>query len=164
MIPNVQLWLVAALVAVLACAGVGYKAYRLGQDGVRAEYAQRDLDAANTYAAKEREITEAYRQKEAKWAASSAQASKTYQREIDKNATTYLTLLATRPVLRDPGAHCEAGSGDAPGTASNTGASDTGDIILSERTSNFLFAQAARADTTRAKLNSCIDLLESERQ
>ena len=164
MIPNVYAIGGAALVVLVVAAGSGYKGYSLGKDHVRAEYAQRDLDSATAYAAKEREITDAYRKKEAEWSASSAQASKKYQREIDANATTYLTLLATRPVLRDPGASCRASGDSTAVTTANAEAPDTGEWVLSPRLSDFLWSQAARADTTRAKLNSCIDLLESERQ
>ena len=164
MIPNVYLLGGAALVVLVVAAGAGLKGYSLGKDHVRAEYAKRDLDSATAYATKEREITDAYRKKEGEWAKSSAEASRKYQREIDKNATYYLTALATAPILRDPGTVGKSCSGGAAETPTNTGASSAGGNLLSESTSRFLWGEAAAADRTRIKLNSCIELLEQERR
>ena len=160
---NVYFASATAVLVVGLVAGAGLKGYSLGKDTVRAEYAARDLAAATAYAAKEREITEANRAKEQKWASSFAQASRKAQREIDKNATYYLTLLATAPVLRDPGSHNPTHRDTGSPTASDTCAHSSGGSILSENTSRLLWSEAARADSVRIRLNSCIDLLEAER-
>lgn len=164
--PNVYLYAVAALVFVVSLAGAGLKGYSLGADHVRAEYAARDAKAAADYAAKERELTDAARKKEAEWASAFQKAGKKYQRELDANATTHLAILADIDAkrLRDTGGNCAPAGSEASRAASDSQIPDAGEYVLSPRTSAFLWDQAAAADKTRLKLNACIELLEQERQ
>lgn len=162
---NVNLYLVAAIVFVVGLAGAGYEGHKIGVEHTEAKYAKRDLDAANAYAAKEREITEAYRKKETEWAKSFSEASRKYQREIDKNATDYVTLLATHPVLRDPGANHQACAGSAPSTSSTaSGRDDSAGGVLSGEATTFLLGLATEADSVVMQLTACQAVLEAERR
>lgn len=163
---NVYLYAVAALVFVLGCAGSYIQGRSDGTSITTAAYATRDLQGATVSFAKYREATDAARKKEAEWASAFKKTGDKFQRELDANATTHLAILADIDAkrLRDPGASCQASGSQTSATSADTGSPNAGELVLSATTGRFLFDQAAAADRTRLKLNSCIDLLESERQ
>lgn len=164
--PNVYLYAVAALVFVVSLAGAGLKGYSLGANNVRAEYAARDAKAAADYAAKERELTDAARKKEAEWASAFQKAGKNFQRELDKNATTHLAILADIDAkrLRDPYADSKACGNQASTTPANPVATSPTGTEFSAKADRFFKREAQRADGVAIALNFCIDLLEQERQ
>jgi len=167
--PNVYF---AGLFAVLILAGLGgsyLKGRTDGGDIVRGEYAARDLKAASDYAAKERSITEANRQKERQWAKSAASASARYQRELATNETQRLADRAAIESgairLRDPGTdHKAAGSEACPVAGSPSGHHGAEGTYLSSKTTAFLLGLATEADSVVNQLSACQQVLRSERQ
>ena len=164
--PNVYF---AGLFAVLILLGIGGAYVKGRSDGTAiatSTYAQRDLKSANDYAAKTKEITDSYRAKETAWASQSAAVSMKYQKGLADNATTYLTLLTTAPVLRDPNAaECKAsGSGSAETPASASGRNGAPGANLPKATGDFLLGLASEADAVTIQLGACQDVLEGERR
>lgn len=162
-------YLIAAVVAAAMFAGTAYKAYQLGADGVRAEYAARDLKASQDYAAKEREITEAYRAKEAKLAQQVAAVSKDYQRKVANAHTQRLADLAAIDArtlrLRDPGTDSQAcGSTAATPSATASGRDDRSGAYLSDKAARFLLGLATEADSVVTQLSACQQILIDERK
>lgn len=169
--PNVTIYLVAALVAIAMLAGSYLQGRKDGGNIVRADYAQRDIKAATDYAAKEREITEAYRAKEAEWAGKSAAVSKKYQRELANAETSKLAALAAldagtlRLRLNDsPDSKACGSSTPAPATdtSGNNGAPQG--RFLGAVDSAFLVSLAAEADSVVTQLSACQQLLIDERK
>ena len=76
--PNV--YFIAAFVVMVALAGTGWKAYGLGADHVRAEYAARDIAQANEAAAQTKRIQDDYRAKEQALQSRSPQYRRTTKR------------------------------------------------------------------------------------
>jgi len=163
--PNVYFIGLFAVLIVSGLAGSYLKGRSDGTEITRSAYAQRDTEAAAAYAAKEREITEAYRKKETDWAKSFSEASRKYQRELDKNATDYLTILATHPVLRDPGTAGQACAGGPASTpAPSSGRNGSAGAILSGEATTFLLGLATEADSVVLQLTACQTVLETERR
>ena len=91
--PNVTLYLLAAIAGLVALAGVGYKGYSLGADHVRAEYSARDLAAANEAAAFTKATEEKYRAKEQASAQALAQVANDYEGKLNAANTAKDTAL-----------------------------------------------------------------------
>lgn len=157
-------YLIAAVVAVAMLAGTAYKAYQLGADGVRADYAARDLKAAQDYAAKEREITEKYRQQEAKWAQQVAAVSKDYQRKVADNAKALDIAIASGRLYDRFATHSKACGDSAAKTPADPVATRSSGTELSQQFAEFLKREASRADKVVLDLNLCIGILEEERK
>ena len=165
--PNVQIYLVAAIIGLVALGAAGFQGYRLGGDHVRAEYAARDLKAANEAAALTKATEEKYRAQEQAHSQAVAQIANDYEwRLTDAQAKTTLALNAIRSGglrLRDPGA--QACGDTAPGTPASTsgrdGASAGG---LSNQASEFLYSEAARADSVVLQLSACQAVIQADRR
>jgi len=161
--------LVAALVLVLALVGVYIKGRSDGGKIVQADYAQRDLKAAQDYATKEREITEKYRLKEENWQQQFVAASKAYQRRLANAETQKLADAAAvdagRIRLLDPGTVGKACGDSTPSTtASSSGRNGSEGSELSAEFAKFLLAEANRPDEIVMQLSACQQILSSERQ
>ena len=165
--PNVQLYLVAAIIGLVALGSAGYKGYRLGGDSVRAEYAQRDIAAANEAAAQTKRLQDEYRAKEQASAVALAAVSKDYQgRLTDAQAKTALALNAIRSGsvrFRDPGTEANRGcpAEAATATAGRNGA-ESG-RLLSQDAAIFLTDLAAEADRNTIQLGACQAVVAADR-
>jgi len=167
--PNVYF---AGLFAVLIVLGLGGSYIKGRSDGgaiVRSEYSERYLKAATDYAAKEREIVDANRKKEARWQEKFVSASRTYQKGLASAHTQRLADIAAIDAgtlrLRDPGTDSQAcGSPTAVAASGSSGHSDKKGTELSPEFTKFLLSEATRADQYTIQLNTCIDILNNERQ
>lgn len=168
--PNVTLYAILGLVAVLALAGAGAKGYSLGKDNVRAEYAARDLQAAADAQAAYKAIAEKYRAKEQADAQALATVANDYERRLkDARGKTTVAMDALRSGalrLRDPGAvGQQAGGNCAPETPPSTGKRDgEKGAGLSDQASEFLLTEAARADAYTEQLAACQAVIEADRK
>lgn len=165
--PNVTLWLVAAVAGLVALGAAGYKGYRIGGDSVRAEYAQRDIAAANEAAAQTKRLQDEYRAKEQASAVALAAVSKDYQgRLTDAQAKTRIALNAIRSGsvrLRDPGAQaCSGGTAEAAASAERRNGAQAGD--LSGTAASFLLDLAAEADRNTLQLGACQAVVAADRK
>jgi len=154
--------LIQAAVVVFIAAGAWFHGYNKGADVTRAEYATRDLQAANEAAAAYKGLEERYRAKEQAQAQHFAAVSKDYQRRLDANATALVTAGAVR--LFDPGTHSQTCGDSAAKTPADSVAANPRGTELSAKLADFLRSEASRADKVVLKLNLCIDTLEAERQ
>ena len=169
--PNVTLYLAAALAFVVALGAAGYKGYSLGADSVRAEYAARDLAAAAEAAAKTKEIQDKYRAIEQAQAQEISKVAHDYERRLtDAKAKTTVALDAIRSGslrlrLTDSSERPSGGSCPAEATASSSqpdGAREG--RFLGEVDSTFLVTQASRCDEIVTRLNGTQDALEADRR
>ena len=161
--------LAVALVLLVALVGAYVKGRNDGGKIVQADYAQRDLKAANDYAQKEREITEKYRSQEAQWQQQFVAASRSYQKGLARVETQRLADAAAvdagRIRLLDPGTVGKA-CGDSPPstTASTSGRNGSEGSELSGKAAKFLLSLASDADAVVRQLSACQQILSSERQ
>ena len=168
--PNVTLYLAAALVFVVALGAAGYKGYSLGADSVRAEYAARDLKAAADAAAKTQELQEKYRAIEQAQAQEISKVAHDYERRLtDAKAKTTVALDAIRSGsvrLRDNyAAGNEAGRGCPAGSPAPAGVGDgKAGAELSPELANFLVSEASRADAYTEQLTACQRVIEADRR
>lgn len=170
-------YLVAAIVFAGAITGSYFKGRADGAIIVRSEYVQRDIKAAQDYAAKEKTLQEAYRAKEAEWSQKFVSASRTYQKGIANAANQRLSDLAAIDAgalrLRDPGSIGKAcgdkSSETAPGASGNNDSARSGlqaeasGMVLSEQTSKWLIDFAHEADSVVRQLTACQRILIEER-
>lgn len=161
--------LAAALVLVLAIIGAYVKGRSDGGKIVQADYAQRDLKAAQDYAAKEREITEKYRFKEENWQSQFVAASKAYQRRLANVETQKLSDAAAIDAghlrLLDPGTVGKAcGDSATKTTASASGRNGGEESELSGKAAKFLLSLASDADAVVSQLTACQSILQDERR
>lgn len=163
--------LVAALVLVLALVGVYIKGRSDGGKIVQAEYAQRDLKAAQDNATKEREVTEKYRLKEENWQQQFVAASRSYQKGLANAETAKLAALAgiesgaIKLRLNDSADNSACGS-QPPATtasASRNNASE-GAKFLGPIDAAFLVSLAAESDSVVRQLQACQAILIEERK
>lgn len=163
--------LAVVLVLILALGAAIYKYGTYRENLIKVEYQQRDLKAANDYAAKEREITEKYRLQEENWQSQFAAASKAYQKGLANAETSKLSAIAAvesgalRLRLTDS-ADCKAG-GNQPSETTAGAERRNGDAegrFLGKADSAFLIAEASRADSIVKQLSACQQILSSERQ
>ena len=164
--PNVQIYLVAAIAGLVALGAAGYKGYQLGGDHVRAEYAARDLKAQAEAAALTKDTEEKYRAQEQAHSQAVAQIANDYEgRLTDAQRKTTIALDAIRAGglrLRDPGA--QACGDPAPGTATATaGRNGAESGRLSGAASEFLLSEAARADAVVLQLTACQGVVTADR-
>ena len=167
--PNVQLYLVAAILGLVAMGAAGWKGYSLGSDHVRAEYAARDIAQANEAAAALKATQEKYRAIEQEQAASLAKVSGDYQKRLtDAQAKTALALNAIRSGavrLRDPYAKPETCGSAAAETGTGTGRRDGSKAgELSEEFGALLYSEAARADEYTEQLTACQSVVAADRR
>lgn len=154
----------------VAIAGASYKAYHLGANNVRAEYAARDLQAAAEAQAAYKAVAEKYRAKEQADAQALAQVANDYERRLkDAKSKTSIALDAIRSgslKLRDPGTASNQAGRDCP--AQTTASAVVGDgstgAELSRDASAFLYSEAARADAYTEQLGACQAALEADRR
>lgn len=160
-------YLVAALIGVVAMGAAGYQGYRLGGDSVRAEYAKRDIAAANEAATLTKATQEKYRAKEQASADALAAVSTDYQKKLtDAQAKTAIALNAIRSGsvrLRDPGSP-PGGSCPAETAASTAGRDGSESGRLSGAASEFLLSEAARADAVVLQLTACQGVVAADRR
>ncbi len=167
--PSITTMAVAALAFMVVLGASCYKAYNLGANNVRAEYAARDLQQANEAAAATKAVEEKYRAKEQASAQALAQVSTDYERKLtDAQSKTTLALNAIRSGsvrLRDPYAKPEACSGGLPeAAASSSGPNGPTAGGLSRETSEFLVQLAAEADRNTRQLAATQAALVADRQ
>lgn len=163
--------LAVALVLLVALVGAYVKGRNDGGKIVQADYAQRDLKAANDYAQKEREITEKYRSQEAQWQSQFVAASKTYQRGLANAETAKLAAIAgvesgsIRLRLNDSPNSTACGS-EASATPSGSSGNNAakGSQFLGPLDAAFLISFAAESDSVVRQLSACQQILSSERQ
>lgn len=169
MIPNVNLYLIGALVAAILVGATGWKAYRLGQDNVRAEYAARDLQQAAAAAAAYKATEEKYRAKEQAAAQALAQVSGDYERKLtDAQGKTRIAMDAIRSGslrLRDPGAKPQACGSSAASPAASASERDGPTAgQLSGAAADFLLTIAAEADRNTLQLTACQAVVAADRK
>ena len=162
-------YIIAAVVAVAMLAGSYLQGRKDGANAIRADYAARDLKAATDYAAKEREITEAARKREAEWSQRFVSASRSYQKGLANVETQRLADMAAVDArtlrLRDPGTDSQACGGGAPiSAASASGHNGSEGAYLSSKAAAFLLGLTAEADSTVRQLTACQQLLIDERK
>jgi len=161
--------LAIALVLLVALIGAYVKGRGDGGKIVQADYAQRDLKAAQDYAKKEREVTEKYRLQEENWQKQFVAASKEYQRRLANAETQKLADAAAvdagRIRLLDPGTVGKA-CGDSPPstTGSSSGRNGSEGSELSRASAKFLLGLANDADAVVMQLSACQQILLNERQ
>jgi len=164
-------YLVAAIVCVGAITGSYFKGRSDGGAIVRSEYAQRDLKAAQDYAAKKDALQDAYRAQEARWQEKFVSASRTHQRELANVHTSKLAAIAAvesgalRLRLNDP-ADCAPGR-DSYAEIASAASGRNGDAegrFLGKADSAFLIAEASRADALVSQLTACQQVLRDERK
>jgi murein L,D-transpeptidase YcbB/YkuD len=163
--------LAIAVIVILALAASYLQGRKDGGAIVRVDYAARDLKAANDYAQKEREITEAYRKKEGEWSQQVAAVGKKLQVERSNHETTKVASLAaidagTLRLRLSDSADCKAaGSGTpAPSSATSRSNGDAEGRFLGKADSAFLVAEASRADQVVIQLQACQQVLIDERK
>lgn len=161
---NLYAYLIAAVVAAAVLAGTAYKAYQLGADGVRAEYTARDLKAAQDYAAKEREITEAYRAREAAQARAFAAVSSSYQAKVAANAKALDIAIAGSRLYDRAASRQTCGDSAAPAATPAGGRDGGAGAYLSDAAGGFLRRLASEADAVVLQLTACQQLLLDERK
>lgn len=162
--PNVTLYLVAALVALAMLAGAYIEGRSDERKIVTSEYAQRDLKAQAEYTAKLQAIEEVNRAKEANWQAQFVSASRTYEGKVKENAKA-LDIALTSGRLYDRFATTNQACGDSTAkTATDPIPTRQAGAELSEQFDKFLKSEASRADKVVLDLNLCIGTLEGERQ
>jgi len=166
-VPNVQIYLVAAIAGLVALGAAGFQGYRLGADHVRAEYAARDIQSANEAAAVAQATQEKYRAQEQAHSQAVAAIANDYEGKLtDAQAKTAIALNAIRSGslrLRDPGAKAcgDPASGTPAAPSRSDGASDGG---LSDQLATFLVSEAARADQVVLQLTACQQVVISDRK
>ena len=154
-----------AIILLLALVGSYIKGRQDGGAIVRSEYAQRDLQAAQAYAAKEKSLQEAYRAKEAEWSQKFVSASRTYQGKVAENAKALDIALASGR-LYDRFAANSATSGSCPASPASPASGHNGSAgaYLSEASGIFLRRLASEADSVVIQLTACQQLLIDERK
>jgi len=156
--------LIQAALVVFIAAGAWYHGYGKGSDVTRAEYAQRDLQAATEAQDAYARIVERYRAKEQAQAKQIAAVSAQHQKDLIANEKA-LDIALSGSRLFDRNATNNQAGGSCPAiVAGNPVATDTRGTELSREASDFLRSEAARANRTVIKLNLCIDTLEAERR
>jgi hypothetical protein len=155
-------YLVAAILFLCAIGGAYVKGRTDGDKITRAEYVARDLQASEEARIAEKGLSARYRAQEQQWQGAFQVAGKQYERKLDAQATAARVAESVR--LHDPYATVQACSGGPSQASANTNAANAGGADLSPKFASFLRSEASRADAVVAKLNFCIDTLESERR
>lgn len=170
---------IAALVALAALAwavksyldGIDAKAYQRGVDETTAAYAKRDNEALRQAIAAREAAEKRVLEIEQRAARDVAAASTTYQRELADVRSVHDRFVAGVRSgairLRDPGRTAGAAdcARDAAGPAAGaSGGRDGGSgAVLSAEASEFLWAEAGRADALRAQLLACQAVIRADR-
>lgn len=162
--PNVSVYLVAALVAVAMLAGSYLKGRSDGGKIVATEYQARDLKAEADYSAKIKALEESSRKQEQSWQAQFVSAARTYEGKVKENAKALdIALSGSRLYDRFAAPSASCGNSGSQVASNPVAASQTG-TELSPELSQFLKREASRADAVVLSLNLCIGTLEAERQ
>lgn len=173
---SLYVYLGIAIAFMVALAGAGYKGFELGSDSVTAKWQAQALKEATENAAKLKAVSDAYRQKEQENARQSQLVSRRYQKEIANAETAKIAALDNLRTgalrLRDPNAKPDTCGDSTAKTGSGTGGHNgraAGGLpeapagVLSDAASQFLIAEASRADAIVAQLQGCQAIVRADR-